>query len=81
MCTRLTFSFIVVGIVLLLECTGLGTNSSTRILENNNTYGKLIVNCSICSSSLSSLNESTGSLNRSYNDISDQDNGIYVIVR
>lgn len=32
-------------------------------------------------SSLSSLNESTGSLNRSYNDISDQENGIYVIVR
>ncbi|XP_025201494.1 kinesin-like protein KIF12 [Melanaphis sacchari] len=31
--------------------------------------------------SLSSLNESTGSLNRSYNDISDQENGIYVIVR
>lgn len=32
-------------------------------------------------SSLSSLNESSGSLNRSYNDISDQENGIYVVVR
>jgi len=32
-------------------------------------------------SSLSSLNESTGSLNRSYNDISEHENGIYVIVR
>lgn len=43
--------------------------------SNNNYY------ISFCSSSFSSLNESTGSLNRSYNDISDQDNGIYVIVR
>ncbi|VVC31956.1 Kinesin motor domain, conserved site,P-loop containing nucleoside triphosphate hydrolase,Kinesin motor [Cinara cedri] len=31
--------------------------------------------------SLSSLNDSTGSLNRSYNDISEQENGIFVVVR
>lgn len=39
------------------------------------------INTVLYFSSLSSLNESTGSLNRSYNDISDQENGIYVIVR
>ncbi|XP_022168370.1 kinesin-like protein KIF12 [Myzus persicae] len=43
--------------------------------------GKMKENSKYSDNSLSSLNESTGSLNRSYNDISDQENGIYVIVR
>ncbi|KAE9524819.1 hypothetical protein AGLY_014869 [Aphis glycines] len=43
--------------------------------------GKMKEKSKYSNDSLSSLNESTGSLNRSYNDISDQENGIYVIVR
>ncbi|XP_060835344.1 kinesin-like protein KIF12 [Rhopalosiphum padi] len=43
--------------------------------------GKMKENSKYSDDSLSSLNESTGSLNRSYNDISEHENGIYVIVR
>ncbi|XP_025415032.1 kinesin-like protein KIF12 isoform X1 [Sipha flava] len=43
--------------------------------------GKMKVNSKSSDDSISSLNESTGSLNRSYNDISEQENGIYVVVR
>ncbi|XP_026808201.1 kinesin-like protein KIF12 [Rhopalosiphum maidis] len=43
--------------------------------------GKMKENSKYSDDSFSSLNESTGSLNRSYNDISEHENGIYVIVR